>query len=466
VSLARALDELREVVEKLSSEVERLKARKAPTSRTSSRPPSSDGPWVRKRERKKSSSRKQGGQPGQKPRGRELAPPEDVDKDQCVKPKACRSCSGPLSGDDPDPHRHQVIDIPPVVPQILEWQLHKLKCAICGTETRARLPEGVHASSFGPNLTALVCMLTGQYRMSRRNAQRFIADTYKIDISVGAISNMEGRMTEGLAAPHTEAMVSVANSATKHLDETSWRERGKGSWAWTAVGSEATVFVIRDTRGSVVAKELIGEEPEGFVITDRYSAYSFVSLEQRQVCLAHVIRDARRMSEGEKDLRWIGEQLLLIFDAIFRLWHLHRDEALDRKTLVRWTRPLRERTFRLLDAGARSRGGDTPSKCRGILETESALWTFLFEEGVEPTNNDAERALRALVIHRKTSFGSQSARGSRFIERIHTVKETLRRAGGSVHEFLLATAKNVLGGGRAPVLIPVVAETGQASSHS
>ncbi|MCP5022554.1 MAG: IS66 family transposase, partial [bacterium] len=241
-----------------------LKDRKPKTSRTSSKPPSSDGPWSKPSGSDNASSgKKRGGLPGHKGKTRGTAAAKDVDEVKKVNPEQCRSCAAPLTGEDPDPMIHQVIDIPPVDPVIIEYRIHKLNCARCGKNTRATLSSDVHQSAFGPNLSALVVLLSGEYRMSRRNIQRFIADSHGIDISLGAISNIEGRMTKGLAEAHAEAVVSVAASATKHLDETTWRESNRLSWVWAAVGEEATVFVIRDTRGSVVARELIGDKPSG-----------------------------------------------------------------------------------------------------------------------------------------------------------------------------------------------------------
>ena len=148
--------------------------------------------------------------------------------------------------------------------------------------------------------------------MSRRNVQRWFADACGIDISLGAISNIERRITDGLEGAHSEALASVAASATKHLDETTWRESGSLAWLWAAVGENGTAFIIRDSRRAEVAKELIGEKPSGVTISDRYGGYSFIDLQQRQVCLAHLIRDFRAMAEGEKELRWVGEGLLAL----------------------------------------------------------------------------------------------------------------------------------------------------------
>jgi len=443
------------VIERLGAEVTRLKAREPTTSRTSSKPPSSDAPWSKgARRKKKPSGKKRGGQPGHKGQRRRPTPPEGVSEVNAVKPGECRSCSEPLAGDDPSPQNHQVVDIPPVEPFVLEYLLHKLKCSRCGTSTRASLPEGVPQSSFGPNLSALIATLTGGYRMSRRNAQRFVADSFGIDISLGALSGVEARISEGLAEAHADAMASVAESEVKHLDETSWTESNESAWLWAGVGDVATIFLIRGTRGSVVAREMIGDDPNGIAVTDRYSGYSYIDLAKRQVCLAHLIRDFRRMAEGEEDLRWIGERLHGLLSALFRIWHVHQGGGIDRATLQRWARSIRVRMIRLLDEGARSVGHETPGMCRGILRTEPAIWTFVRIEGVEPTNNIAERAIRPAVISRKTSYGTQSERGSRFVERILTCSATLRQAGRSLSEFINAVAHAVLAGGPAPKLLP------------
>jgi len=448
------LAELREVVAKQGAEIERLKAKRPKTSRNSSKSPSGDGPWSKRHPSPKpKSGKKQGGQPGHTGNSRKPVEPGEVDEVKQVKPTHCEACAEPLTGDDPSPRVHQVIDIPPVNPVVVGYEIHALTCACCGETTKGELPPEVHQSSFGPNVSALVVLLSGEYRMSRRNIQRLLADSHGIEISLGAISNIEGRMTKGLAGAHAEAKASVAASATKHLDETSWRESNELAWLWTAVGEEATVFVIRDTRSSSVAVELIGEEPSGVVVSDRYSGYSFINQDQRQVCLAHLIRDFRRMAEGEKDLRWIGLRLLGLIDALFRLWHQYQAEVIDRSSLKRWSRPIRTRMVQLLDQGATSRGYETPSMCRGILKTEQAIWTFIHRDGVEPTNNVAERAIRPAVIHRKTSLGTQSDRGSRFVERMQTVSATLKQTGRSISKFVHGVAQAVLAGGPEPRLL-------------
>lgn len=207
-----------------------------------------------------------------------------------------------------------------------------------------------------------------------------------------------------------------------------------GEWAWTVTAPGLAAHVIRDTRGKVVATELLGEEPTGVTVCDRYAGYKFIGLDRKQVCLAHIRRDFIRMSEGEKEFRPLGARLLGLLDEVFWLWHMFQRDEIERNELRRWSRHARKRLLALLHEGATARGYDTPGRCRGLLESEPAMWTFVDVDGVPPTNNDAERAIRPVVLARKVSLGSRSDRGSRFVERMQTVSGTLTRQGRRMHE--------------------------------
>jgi len=454
VRLTKELAELRTLVEKLQGTVEkqaaqlaRLKAKPKTTSKNSSTPPSSDP--FRERAKKTLSKRKQGAQPGHEGKSRKLSPPDEV---HIVKPDACGGCGGPLSGDDPAPHRHQVTEIPPVQPRVIEHQMHALECGGCGRTTRAKLPSGVQQSHFGPNASAIIVTLTGRYRVSRRDAQKLMADTFGLDLSLGSISNIEGRVSEALASAHAEALQDVQEAPVKHVDETSWRERGKSAYLWLAATLSTVVCLLRRSRSSDVARELLGDAPKGIIVCDRYCGYSFIAAGQRQVCWAHLRRDFVKMSEGEKEHRSIGKGLLKLTDETFRLWHSFRENRIERGELARTSLKIRLQMFGLLDKGARSRGYGTPSLCRGILKDEVSMWTFVDHDGVEPTNNDAERAIRPVVLARKMSLGTQSERGSRFVERMQTASGTLARRGQSLFGFIRQAAESALGHGPAPTL--------------
>lgn len=444
--MARRVAELEALVRKLSAKAGR-------TSRNSSSPPSSDPPWARPRPPGADGKRRRGAQPGREKTERKLKPTDEVDEIQTCRPDCCRKCGQMLEGSDPDPRRHQTTEIPPIRPHVTEYHLHRLTCGTCGASTRAELPHGVPRGAFGPRLQATIAVLTGNYRVSRRNVQQLLSDMFGVTLSLGAISKLEGQVSEILAEPHEEALNHVRGSAAVHADETSWRESGTRFWLWVATGGDATAFLIRDNRSGNVAKELLGEGLEGTLITDRWSGYEWVDLQQRQLCWAHILRDFRKIAEsGGKALK-IGEGLELWAGALFTYWHRLQDGTLSRSRWRKEAARIRKEIRRLLKRGAGCGEWRAPSICRGILKLEPALWTFVTTEGIEPTNNNAERAVRPAVIWRKTSLGTQSDRGSRFAERMLTCAATLRQRGSNVLEFVHGACRATLIGEPMPPLL-------------
>jgi len=420
-------------VARLEREIEELKALVRRNSRNSNRPPSSDPPWLKPPSGTGPSTRSRGGQPGHEKSEREVLPPDAV---ECCKPPACAGCGAALSGKDHAPSRHQVTEIPAARASVVEYELHTLKCRACGHKTRANLPEGVPRGSFGPRLQSMVVLLSGVYRVSRRNVQQLLADAFGVEMSLGAISNIEGVAAEMLEAPHQETLQAIRRAGVVYSDETGWREANESAWLWTANAEGLSAFVIRPSRGSDVAKELLGEDFDGAHVSDRYSGYDWINIEQRQVCWAHLIRDFRKIAESGGTAVSIGDGLGQQAKKLFLLWHRVRDGTLMHPTFVRRAGRIRAQMQDLLELGARCDSLRAASLCRGIQRLESAMWTFVTHDGVEPTNNTAERALRSGVIWRKTSFGTQSPRGSRFVERILTCVATLRQRGRNVLDYL------------------------------
>src|SRR5438445_11672183 len=241
------------------------------TSRNSSRPPSSDPPLPQRPHRPRG-QRRRGGQPGHPGSTRTLIPVEEVDEVVVIKPAQCTHCQAPLSGDDPTPWRHQVIEIPPIKPVVTEYRWHQLACPACGETTRASWPESVPSGTYGPRVQATVALCTGSYRLSKRTTGQVMDDLFGVPMSVGTISQSEKATTEVVAEPVEEARAYVQEQAVAHLDETSWRQGAKRAWLWVAVTSLVTVFLVRLSRGGQVARELVGEPFSGIVATGRYSA--------------------------------------------------------------------------------------------------------------------------------------------------------------------------------------------------
>jgi transposase len=447
----------------LEEQVRALQEQLNQTSRNSSRPPSSDPPQSPRPSRPRG-TRRRGGQPGHPGHTRPLIPVEDVDEVVVIKPDQCSGCHAPLSGEDATPFRHQVIEIPPIKPVITEYQWHQLVCPNCGTATRAPWPTGVPSGTYGPRVHATVALYTGAYRLSKRTTQQVMDDLFGVPMSVGTISQSEKVTTEVLAPPVEEARAAVAAQAVAHLDETSWRQGGQRAWLWVAVTSLVTVFLIRMSRGSQVARELVGEGFAGILVTDRYSAYNWYPVRWRQVCWAHLLRDFEAMRGRGGASEEIGDALLAKAHQMFAWWHRVHEGTLKRSTFRSYMSPLRREVEQLLEAGSQCGVSNTQGMCHEILKRRAALWTFVQVEGVEPTNNVAERSIRPGVQRRKISFGTQSEAGSRFVESMMTVVATLKQQERNVFAYLTAAHDAALRGEAAPSLLPAGEMESQAAA--
>jgi transposase len=462
-ALEARVETLASMVHTFQEQVCTLQEQLHQTSRNSSRPPSSDPPSHARPPRPRS-QRRRGGQPGHPGSTRPLMPVEAVDAVVVIKPEHCRHCHAPLAGEDPKPWRHQVFEMPPIKPVVTEYQWHQLVCAGCGEVTRAPWPEGVPSGTYGPRVQATVALYTGAYRLSKRTTQQMMEEVFGVPMSVGTIGPLAQATTAAVAAPVEEARTYVHAQEVAHLDETSWRQGDKRAWLWVAVTSWVTVFVVRLSRGGQVARELLGEHFSGILVTDRYSAYNWYPVRWRQLCWAHLLRDFEAMRARGGCSEELGDALLAQAHQMFAWWHRVREGTLQRSTFRSYMTPLRREVERLLDVGSRCGVPKTAGTCRDILKRRQALWTFVQVEGVEPTNNTAERAIRPGVLWRKGSFGTQSAEGSRFVESMLTVVTTLKQQQRNVLEYLTAACEAALWGEAAPSLLPASAQKSQAAA--
>ncbi len=453
---------LEAAVERLATTVQQLREQLQQDSRTSSRPPSSDPPQASaKRPRGEPSGRRPGGQPGHEGQTRAMVPIEAVDVVCPVKPERCPRCQHPLHGEDPQPERRQVTEIPPVKPVVTEYQLHRLVCPACGEVTRAELPVGIPTGEFGPRVQAITALCTGAYHLSKRTTQSVLEDLFGVSMGLGTVANLEQATVQALTEPVAEARASVQAQPAAYVDETGWREGHARAWLWTAVTAWVTVFVVRPSRSGKVAQELLGERFWGWLVTDRWSAYTWYPTWRRQVCWAHLLRDIEAMMERGGRSREIGEALRAQARQMFHWWHRVGDGTLAQASFAHYMRPIRREVERLLEAGQTCGVPKTEGTCRKILQVRQGLWTFVRHAGVEPTNNAAERAIRPGVLWRKGSFGTQSADGSRFVEAMMTVVATLKQQHRNVRDYLTAACEATLRGEAAPSLLPTPAEIEQ-----
>jgi transposase len=445
-------------VQELESEMADLHERVKRSSRNSSQPPSSDGPEVPQKPRRKAKSgRKRGGQPGHKGTRRKLIPVEQVKESHNIKPEACCRCGHTLAGEDPEPYRHQVTEIPPVVAEVTEYRLHTLTCPECGDKTRAELPAGVPQGAFGPRLQAMVSLLSGRYHLSKRDTMGITTDFFQADVGLGSVPALEHRTSEAIHEPVEEAREYVKTQSVVHMDETGWREANQKSWLWVAATRLVTVFLIRPTRGGKVAREMLGEAFTGFVGSDRWSAYNWLLTRLRQLCWAHLLRDFQAFVDRGDESQCIGQAILAQADLMFEWWHKVRDGTMNRTIFQEKMQAVEHQVGQLLRQGTTCNHSKTAGTCRDILKREKALWTFVHVEGVEPTNNLAERQVRPGVLWRKNSFGTQSEAGSRFVERIMTVVATLKQQQRNALDYLTEACDAANRGESAPSLLPSAA---------
>ncbi len=418
-------------VAELTARVAGLEIKLQQDSSNSSRPPSSDGPRHKRGVPRAKSQRRRGGQPGHPKHERAILSPDRIID---YKPPRCRRCHAPLTGDDPDPLIDQVIDLPEVMRTVTHHRRHTLACPECRARTTAEsVPEA--ARGFGPKLQAATAYLSGVGRLGKRAIRLLYGDLCQIPMATGSVSALEARTSAALHAIHDEA-ADRARGLDANVDETGWKQGAKKAWLWVAVTKSVSVFLIRRHRNRAAFDDLVGPTP-GVLTTDRFPVYTHLRGDRRQVCWAHLRRDFQAMIDRRDRGSGIGEDLLMYADILADHWPRVRDgtrtRAWFRREILPW---LREEVRRLLDAGSACDGVKTAGVCRELLTIESSLWTFASRSGVEPTNNAAERAVRHAVCWRKTSYGTDSERGSRFVERMLSVVASCRSQGRDVMDFL------------------------------
>ncbi len=451
LELAGRCEELAGRCERLEERVRRLEEQARSSSRNSSKPPSSDPPKTRQQRRAEARAkakelladaerRRAGGQPGHRGSGRKRAPEDQVDEIVEHYPERCRGCGHHFSEDERSPSsrfgRHQVAELPPIAVVLTEHRTQRLRCPDCGAKTTAELPQGIGSSAFGPKLQAAVVTLSARNRISRRDLSELARELFGIGLSVGAVDAVCQRAAQALAVPHEALVASVLESDAINVDETGWSTAGAPRTLWTATSKRAAIFRIAQDRHRDRLDELL-RDYEGIVCSDRWWAYDHLDPDCRQACWQHLKRDFLRHAEGLGEQKTFGNAGLAVTHRLFAAWRAFAEHQ-DRSRLARETRAIQHELRALLE-----RAGRKSTRTRfhrvfanKLLRIWPALWAFASVEGVEPTNNAAERSLRGPVIHRKLSHGSQSEQGERFIERVLSASVTCRLQGRSLFAYL------------------------------
>lgn len=445
------IDTLAAQIALLQEQVALLQERAKLDSRNSSKPPSSDGPGSGNRAQRRASLRKRGAQKGHPGSFRALVDEDRVDiVTDCPAPAACE-CGGAVAAVG-KPLRHQVFDLPPTVqPEVQEYRLFSGRCAQCGRIHRAALPPGVPSGQIGPRALAFIGVLGTHYHLTQFKIRDLLARMMGVDFSVGAISQAQGKLAQALKAPVAQAAATLSSASVIHVDETRFPREGSANWVWAVVQPKLAVFTILPSRARYVIRNLIGDNPQGVVVSDRYAAYAYVDVGQRQVCWAHLIRDFTRIAQRPGKAGRIGRRLLGLGYVMFR-W---RERGLATHAQFE---PIQRRLRQALQTGAAEQiCSRTANTCANLLKLWPALWGFIDHPGVEPTNNAAEQALRTLVLKRKISGPTRSRRGDEFISRGYSAMESCRRQGRDLLDYLHGTVIAWIDKTAPPSLVPAAA---------
>jgi transposase len=445
-------------VAELEAIVRDLLAQLGRTASNSSLPPSANPPAAPKPVVKEPTGRAPGGQPGHVPCVRVRLPADRVQQVIDHLPSTCGRCQHALpvapGPTDPPPTWHQVAELPSVAAIVTEHLGHTRTCPHCGARTRAAIPAAIRARVAGPRLTAAITYLSGARHDSKRGVEDVVETLFGVPVSVGTVAAAEQEMSAALATAHAEAGAAVRAAAVKNVDETGWKRAGRLCWLWAGVIRTATCFQVHGRRGLDGLRALLGDHPTGVVVSDRWGAYNRLAVRNRQLCWAHRKRDFQAMVDRGGSAKPIGNELLCFAEDLFLHWRRVRDGTWQWATLRRNINELQPGFHDVLERGVECGCAKTEAVCRNLLDLEPALWTFARVEGVEPTNNAAERAVRPAVLWRRRSFGCHSDAGCRFVERILTAVQTLRQQARPVFAFLVETITAHRQGQLTPKLLP------------
>jgi len=436
------------IIVTLSQQCERIKkleqlvASLCQNSTNSSKPPSSDGPETEKKNKKRKGRKKQGGQPGHKGKNREMLPAEQMDDIHDRYPDQCEKCSCLFADDQKtptnNPSRHQWFELPVVKPIMEEYRCHKLTCQ-CGHQTMANLPKHVAISSFGPRLHAAIAYLNVEHRVTRRGITDIFKNFFTLDLALGSICNVASRVSDACKPVAGRIKTYTAKALILNIDETGWKNKGKRRYLWTFVSDLCVYFLISISRGAKVLEEVLGPVFEGVIGSDDHSAYSaYHKSGRRQLCWPHLIRKLKALkdSRGSPDAYVFAKNMLKETGRLFTYWHAYLESDCSLVQLCKATTLIRARMKKYCQKYSNSEDKAVKTRARRTLKNWPHLFTFLQVEGVEPTNNRAERSFRHAVQWRKICFGSQSDGGERYVERILSVTRTCKMQGRNPLDFL------------------------------
>ena len=436
---------LREVLEVLKASAERtekllvsLQERLGKDSRTSSKPPSSDGPSAPPRPPSAPTGRKRGGQPGRKGSARMMLPEGSEDRVVPVPLACCPHCSTAIPPDRiTGSTMHRVVDLAQKLTEVIGYALEQGTCPHCRKQVQAPLPPEAAPGGIGPRLQAAAAYLRTEGRMSLTPLQRYFSEVMGVAVSRGWLHESGVALSRKLEPAWENLAEQIRGAEVLNLDETGFGRKDR-DWIWAALSARTALFHFSGTRGAKALTTILPEDFRGVIGTDRYGAYNALKSAMRQFCWAHLRREFIALSESRHpEVAVLGTRLVAEQEEVFALWHAFRNGEITRKDLRAFTAINLARLKRgLLQASAMDHKA-ARNLGKDLLKHWDKLWVFLKVEGVEPTNNRAERALRPLVILKRIFQRLPSPDGKRFFERLLSLGATARMRGVAYFDWLL-----------------------------
>ena len=431
--LERTIFGLQKQLEEMGRRIDKLEVRTQKNSHNSSKPPSSDSPYTKKKRKQKKSKKAKGGQKGHPGHQQKLLEPSTTD---CLDPQQCACGHKDFAGQEMTAFQtHQQIELPPIEMEVTHWVLNKCRCPKCGRTVKAALPAEAR-TGYGPRLSAFIAELSGTKAMSRNDVKSLCQSVLGFDISTGAIQNVIDRASAAIKPAYDTIGQIARSSECNYVDETSWYQNNDLNWLWAMVNKNIAFYRIDPNRSKRAFEDLV-QDWSGILISDSYALYCSWT-NSRQTCLAHLIRKAKGLSERKKlDLRRFGN---IITASLQQLCHFAKSPPDPKK----WNQFYSHLLFAL--SLYEDDQNDAGRLARQIVREIESLWTFLDHQGVEPTNNRAERALRFGVLWRKRSLGTHSEKGNRWVERILSFKETCRLRAKATFPLLVDLLRSYMTG--------------------
>jgi len=431
---------LKKSLERISSLEEELRRIKGQSSRNSSLPPSTDKPKLLS----KNQIRRGGAVRGHQAHQYAILPQARIDRTENRYLDTCPSCGNHVISLDRQPTIFQHLDLVEGRCTVTHYLRSHYRCRQCRRNLCAPLPKGIAHSPFGPSLQAAVATLTSRYHLSKRDVCSLIKEFYNVHISCGAVCKIEANTAERLKPLYEQIRHAIlCGHETTYVDETTWRHDRKRGYVWQVATKRLTLYRVEMERSRAAMNRLLGQRHILPTVTDRYSAYH--SLEgPHQYCLAHLLRDFQSFADSQGWVGAIGRALKSELLSVMGHWKRYRADQLTYEKLRQCCAYRRMQIRHLLQDGFFHPNQRLNRFCRGLLQNFDRLWTFLRIPGMEPTNNQAERDLRPLVLWRKNSLGTKGKGGLAFVTVMGSIVQSLRKQGRSILSVVSISLRDAL----------------------